>query len=243
MPMHEDRLEPLRRLARRLPFGMALGRWLHVRLDPELRMVERMRRRQEHGVFQQWPHTEPDRYPQLFDALAERLAGIAAPRILSFGCSSGEEVRALRQRMPSALITGMDANPRMIARARKADPHSRYLVSERPPEGETFDAVLALAVLRHGDLEAFAPKDCSAVMPFARFAEGVAMLDAAVVPGGWLAIFNAHFRFADTEAATRYETDPFRMTDHAAPEVIWGPDNRRIHGQPYGEVLFRKLRD
>ncbi len=105
--MREDRLEPLRRIARRLPFGMALGRWLHVRLDPELRMVERMRRRQQHGVFQQWPHTEPDRYPQLFDALAERLAGIAAPRILSFGCSSGEEVRALRQRIPAARITGV----------------------------------------------------------------------------------------------------------------------------------------
>ncbi len=80
-------------------------------------------------------------------------------------------------------------------------------------------------------------------MPFTRFAGGVAMLDAALAPGGWLAIFNAHFRFADTETAARYETDTFRMTDHAAPEVIWSPDNRRIQGWPYGEVLFRKVLD
>ncbi len=241
--MLSDRLEPFRRIARHLPYAMALGRRLHVLLDPELRTVARLKRRQGQGVFQHWPHTEVDRYPQLFDALAERLSGIEAPRILSFGCSSGEEVRALRQRLPQARITGVDTNPRAIARARKADADGRYLLAELPPAGEQFDAVLALAVLRHGDLEAFAPEDCSAVMPFARFAEGVAMLEAALAPGGWLAIFNAHFRFADTDTAARYDVDPLRLTDHVAPDVIWGPDNRRLHRQPYGEVLFRKLRD
>ena len=32
------------------------------------------------------------------------------------------------------------------------------------------------------------------------------------------------------------------MTDaNTPPDVIWGADNRRIHGQPYAKVLFRKL--
>lgn len=68
----------------------------------------------------------------------------------------------------------------------------------------------------------------------------VALLDAALEPGGWLAVFNAHFRMADTPTAAAYEADPFRMTDHAAPDVIWGADNRRINHAPYGDVLFRK---
>ena len=41
------------------------------------------------------------------DALAERLAGLPEPRILSFGCSSEVEVRALRSRLPQARITGI----------------------------------------------------------------------------------------------------------------------------------------
>lgn len=238
--MLQDRFEPLRRIARRLPGGMALGRRLRAWFDADLREVNRMRR--VAGVLQPWPHTEPDRYPQLFDALAARLAHLPAPRILSFGCSRGEEVRALRARMPGARITGLDANPAAIGDASKADSHplSRYVHATEPLPGERYDAILALAVLRHGDLEAFTPEDCSSILPFARFAEAVAQLDAALEPGGWLAVFNAHFRMADTPTAAAYEVDSFRMADHAAPDVIWGADNRRIHGASYGEVLFRK---
>ena len=240
--MAPSRLEPLRRIARRLPFGMALGRWLHVMFDPELRHVHRLRRKAGAKLLQPWPHTEPDRYPQLFDALANRLAHLPAPRILSFGCSRGEEVRALRQRMPQARITGIDINPRALKAARAADKHpcSRYVLGHAPDLSDRYDAVLAMAVLRHGDLEAFVPEDCSAVMPFARFAQAAAMLDGVLEPGGWLAIYNAHFRFGDTALAANYETDAFRITDRAAPDVIWGADNQRIHDQPYEDVLFHK---
>ena len=106
--MLSDRLEPFRRIARHLPYAMALGRRLHVLLDPELRTVARLKRRQGQGVFQHWPHTEVDRYPQLFDALAERLSGIEAPRILSFGCSTGEEVLTLKAHFPGAEVFGCD---------------------------------------------------------------------------------------------------------------------------------------
>ena len=240
--MDADRLEPLRRLARRVPFGMALGRRLHVLLDPELREVHRLRRQQGDELLQPWPHTEPDRYPLLFDALAERLAHLPEPRVLSFGCSSGEEVRALRARMPAARITGIDINPRAIAAACKADPdpRSRYFLGHAPDSAERYDAILALAVLRHGDLEAFAPEDCSAVMPFTRFEQAVAVLDRVLEPGGWLAIYNAHFRFTDAALAVGYETAPFRMADQPDPDLLWGTDNRRIHGAPYAPVLFRK---
>lgn len=237
-----DRLEPLRRIARAVPGGMAAGRWLHRQLGPELRALTRLQRAHADLVFQPYGTTSDDRYPQLFDALAERLAHLPSPRILSFGCSTGEEVRALRARVPAARIIGIDLNPRSLAIARKKDgnPLSLYRLAGAPVTNDRFDAVLAMAVFRHGELEAGQPDDCSAVMPFVRFAEGVALLDACVEPGGWLALHNSHFRFTDTPTAAKYVCDHLRMTDHRPRELLYGPDNRRLSGVTDDKVLFRK---
>lgn len=237
-PPHE-RLEPLRRIARTLPGGMALGRWLRQLANPDLRAIAAVQRSHADRLFQPFPETQEDRYPELFDALAERLSAIAEPRILSFGCSSGAEVRALRRRIPQARITGIDANPRMIAKARKADPVSRYILADSVDPVERFDVILAMAVFRHGELEALRPDTCTATLPFTRFAEGVAMLDACLEPGGWLAIWNAHYRFGDTDVAAGYAADGLRMQG-GGQELFYGADDRRIDGQCYDEVLFRK---
>ena len=62
----------------------------------------------------------PERYPELFD-LAASIAPDAG-RLLSFGCSSGEELEALRRRFPKAEIVGAEINPRLrkLAAARMA---------------------------------------------------------------------------------------------------------------------------
>lgn len=236
-----DRLEAIRRLARRIPGGMEAGRWLHRLIDPELRSIYRTRREHAGELYQVSPFTAENRYPELFDALAARLAGIAEPRILSFGCSNGAEVRALRSRLPQAWITGVDANRMNIALARKADRHPRSLYIHATviaPEPQ-FDAVLAMAVFRRGTLEREQPNSCEAELPFTRFEEGVAMWDACLKPRGWLAIWNAQFRFADTQLASHYSIDPFRLS--VEPQtLLYGPDNRRLSDASYSEILFRK---
>lgn len=229
-------------VARAIPGGMALGRLLHRLVDPELRAIHRLRTRRDIALFQPYPTTWDDRYGDLFDALAERLSPLHCPRILSFGCASGEEVRALRRRMPDARIIGMDVNRAVLARARRADPsHARdYICADRPPEGQTFDAILALALFRHGALEEQRPDSCADILPFAHVAQGIARLDAALVPGGWLAIANAHFRFCDMAEATAYEEDDFQLFGHPPQALLYGPDDRRLCAEPYEPVLFRK---
>lgn len=241
---HRDRLEPLRTAARLVPGGMALGRWLRRLADPELREIERLRRAEAGRLFQPFPDTFEDRYPALFDALAERLGHLASPRLLSFGCSSGAEVRALRRRLPQARITGIDLNRRALARARSLDgsPLSTYRRAAAPAPDERFDAVLAMAVFRRGELEALRPPCCAAVLPFARFADGIAALDRMLEPGGWLAIGNAHFRFVDTPAAAGYEAEPLHTTDAPPQTLLYGPDDRRLNGVDEPDLLFRKRR-
>ena len=231
-----------RRFAGRIPGAMPLGRLVRRLLDPGLREIDRLRRQEATRILQPFPDTFEERYPQLFDALAERLRHVPEPRILSFGCSSGAEVRSLRRRLPQARIVGLDLNRRMIAQARAADPDPRsdYRLADAPLPGEAFDAVLAMAVLRHGVLEADRPASCAAVLPFARFAETIARLDRHVAPGGWLALYHAHFRFRDTPVAPHYAADPLRMSDHAPQTLLYGPDDRLLVGAVEPAVLFRK---
>ena len=226
----------------RIPGAIPLARLLRRWIDPDLRMVHALRRSQRDHLFQPFTTTSENRYPQLFTALAERLAHLPQPRILSFGCSSGEEVRALRRYLPHALITGIDINPRVLELARQADNHplSRYVLADRPDPSERYDAVLAMAVFRHGDLEAERPESCAAILPFARFAEGIARLDAVLEPGGWLALWNAHFRFIDTPVADGYLIDPFRMSQRADHGPLYGPDDSKIAEPGQGDALFRK---
>lgn len=242
----EPPIAPLRRIASAIPGGMAVGRAVRRLIDPELRAIERLRRQGE-TTYQPFPTTEENRYPQVFAALVDRLAGIPVPRILSFGCSDGSEVRSLRRWLPRAELVGIDVNPHALAKARRAlrrhpDPLIRF--EEAPssahhPEG-SFDAILAMAVFRHGELEAQAPESCAGVLPFTRFAGGIADLDLRLRPGGTLALWNAHYRFCDTPTAAGYVAASLPASRAEPMVLFYGPDDRRIDGATYDEILFRK---
>ena len=81
--------------------------------------MHRLRLQRVDELLQPWPVTAPDRHPALFALAAERLAGTAEPRILSFGCSTGEEPITLARYLPQARIDGLDINPRNVAEARR----------------------------------------------------------------------------------------------------------------------------
>jgi SAM-dependent methyltransferase len=233
-------LDRLRLIARAIPGAIALGRWARRMTDPELRTIDRLIRTRHGQLFQPFPDTAEERYPALFDALAERLADLPSPRILSFGCSSGEEVRALRRRLSQARITGVDLNPRALAKARRADSNPLSHYCSAIDLADRFDAILALAVFRHGALEADRPEDCSAILPFAQVEQGIAALDACLMPGGWLAIHNSHFRFNDTSAAIHFDAAQIDLPEVWPTPVLYGSDNIRIAEAQLLPVLYQK---
>src|SRR6202041_1232264 len=53
------------------------------------------------GRFQPYRYTLPDRYPWLFRFAAAALEGREERKLLSFGCSRGDEVLALRRYFPN----------------------------------------------------------------------------------------------------------------------------------------------
>ena len=202
------------------------------------------------GVFQMSGATGQNRYPEIFRFVGDSLGHRADLRLLSFGCSTGEEVFTLRGYFPRAVIDGIDINPYRIRAARRrlrhagGDPRLNFLVTASPERlpAASYDAVFCLAVLREGSLNCEPPPPrCDDWIRFADFERVIGDLARTVRPGGLLAIAHSNFRFADTAAASGFETVMGLGADIPDPQTpIYGRDNRLLAGIGYADALFRK---
>jgi SAM-dependent methyltransferase len=211
--------------------------------------VYRKFRRPVPGEFQPYYHTLPDRYPWLFGFAAGRVGSRQDLRLLSFGCSRGDEVFSLRRYFPAAAIKGIDINPRNIARC-KLRAHAQGAVNvafklSATTQGEPtayYDAIFCLAVLCNGDLTTSGALRCDPGLDFDRFDRMVGDFARCLKPGGLLLLHTTNFRFCDTAVAPDfemvYEADP----RHLALDVLFDRDNRLMVGerQRYRAVAFQK---
>lgn len=188
-------------------------------------------------VHQTTPYTREERYPRIFD-LAANLAPNAR-RILSFGCSTGEELVSLRRRFPTAQIVGAEVNPRSrrIAARRVSDDPNCRVVNPRAIDG-SFDVIFALAVFQR-EPHKFAQigvENLSLHYPHERFDRAVRTLADALRTGGIFCIANAHYRIEDSSAGPQLEevAESPRMT-----RSLFGPDGRRL-GRAVAHCVFRK---
>jgi SAM-dependent methyltransferase len=201
------------------------------------RSVVWTRLRHQASLHQSATTTFDDRYPELFAALAARLSPDAT--ILSFGCSTGEELLSLRRMMPTARLTGVEINPRARRIARRltaADP--LIDVVSTLPSGP-FDAVLALAVLQREPMRMIAEQvaDLGRLYPFARFDDGVVALVDRLACGGFLLVFHAHYRVEDSSVADVLRpVGRFPLLDGP----LFDRDSRRYDPTPPAAALFVK---
>jgi SAM-dependent methyltransferase len=239
----------LLRIAQPIPLLLPIWRALRDWLSPHHRALRQIAANQSDLLLQPSNLSRQDRYPGIFAALARQLEGVTEPRILSFGCATGDEVFTLQKLFPAARITGIDINPRNIAMAQSRLAHMGAIEGIRfvcagsavDEADESFDAVLALAVLRHGDLQAQRPDSCAAILPFDQVERAVAGLARCARPGGFLAIWNCHFRFCDMASAATFETVWSDPQGARANSPLYGVDNRRLAEPGYAAALFRKI--
>jgi SAM-dependent methyltransferase len=193
-----------------------------------------------HGreLHQTAPYTWLHRYPALFGLAAQLRPD--ARRILSFGCSTGEELVSLRARFPDAEIVGAEINARSraIARRRLAGDSRATVIAPESITG-SFDLVFALSVLQrdpHGLKNEMAAEHLAARYPFARFDAGVRSLVARLRPGGFLIVANSLYRVEDSSAAV--ELEPVAKSP-AMNRVLLTPDGHRLAA--VARTVFRKL--
>ena len=154
-------------------------------------------------VHQTSSFTADDRYPELF-----RLVRSLAPdarRLLSFGCSTGEEILSLRKLFPEAAIVGADINARsrkMAARLLGAD-DCVAIVRPENIQGK-FDVILALSVFQRRPHEVMESglMNIHRLYPFDRFDEEISRLVDRTIDGGILCVVNAQYRVEDCAAAS-----------------------------------------
>lgn len=198
--------------------------------------------------FQPYSHTLPDRYPWLFKAVQGALSDAADVRLLSFGCSRGDEVFSLRKYFPTAAIRGIDANPNNIAictsRVKAAALEGASFKVGSSTESEpaaSYDAIFCLAVLCHGELTNMRARRCDPLIRFADFESQVAGFSRCLKPGGLLLLHTTNFRFCDTEIYTRFVPWLAATDEQLAPDLIFDRDNNLMPGVRYHAVGFRKV--
>jgi hypothetical protein len=191
-------------------------------------------------VHQTTPFTCADRYPELFDAVAGLVP--RAKRILSFGCSTGEELLAIRRRFPQAEIVGAEINARSRRLARKLTASDPRISVIAPNELRgRFDAIFALAVFQREPhkVEELEIDNLSPLYPFERFNAGVMALVERLKAGGFLCVTNSHYRVEDSSAAAMLK--PVSSSPPSAG-VSFGHDGRRTPARA-ARTIFRKVGD
>jgi SAM-dependent methyltransferase len=197
------------------------------------------------ALLQPWPFTRADRHPEFFMFIQRCFAEVARPRLLSFGCSTGEEVFALAEMLPHADVEGIDINPACVAKARRKagkDMRSRvafYCGDTIPDVAESYDAIFCLSVLRHARLDDERPVHCTEVMSFTRFERVVRDADFALKPGGFLIIWGSNFRFSDTPYMASYDLVP---VPQKKPErgAFYGRDDQLLAIDQTDQWVFQK---
>ena len=164
-------------------------------------------------VVQTEKNTAYDRYPIVFRQSAEavRRECPTGARILSFGCSRGDEAMTLAERYfvdPQDRILGVDVAPEMVASARKANRVPERVSFELGDAGllrrsGPFDAVFAMSVLCVWPKSKNAD-DISGLFSFETFSALLEELDACVRMGGVMVVFNANYRFDDATVSRKY---------------------------------------
>lgn len=135
------------------------------------------------------------RYWHPFTVLRRYLAQSGDLNILSFGCSTGEELLTLRALFPTAKLTGCDVDPEALLAARALLGDEADVVpsneAELTPRGP-YDVIVCNSVLMRSTRPVGGRK--LGLQP-QLWIDTVALLDGLLKPGGIFQIINSNFPF------------------------------------------------
>jgi cyclopropane fatty-acyl-phospholipid synthase-like methyltransferase len=213
--------------------------------DQESRRLLKMLLRPDRTTHQTTPMTALDRYPETFTAVRDLLICVPEPRILSFGCSTGEEVLTLRRYLPGATIVGAEINKSCLEACRRLEvdgaTHFVESTAQDIQQHGPYDAIFAMSVLQRLPhlVERKRIHNLSRLYPFAQFERQVVAFDQWLNKRGILVIQNTQYRFQDTTVAAGYRACGYDRTP--PPTLRWF--DRRGHllkGHIYPDIIFQK---
>jgi SAM-dependent methyltransferase len=177
-------------------------------------------------------YSRDDRYPTLFEYCRQSLAGCAAARILSFGCSTGEEVFTLARYLPRAEIVGVDINPWCLKQCMRKNLsgqlHFLHSLSPEFADESGFDAIFCMAVFQRSEHRSNDALPGDTGFTFQRFEAEIAMLDRKLKTGGLFFLDECDFSFEQTGAAARYRSAEFEGNCALRQRPLFDRENRLV---------------
>ena len=155
--------------------------------------------------------TSYNRYPNIFKYLSNIFNQNAD--ILSYGCSSGEEVSTLNDLyFKNSNIFGFDTDITVIKKAEKRtdnikDNKNIIRISNSIQDIE-FDIVFVMSVLCKWP-QTKNVEDCNNYYRFSDFQDELNKIDSLVKVGGYLVLYNTNYLFSDTVIYNKYEPVEF----------------------------------
>lgn len=181
---------------------------------------------------QQVTFTTQNRYPLVFQACADYLATVANPRILSFGCSTGEELISIGAYIPGAQIMGIDINHWCLRQCQKRNKNPRFSFHHRFSKefeiSSGFDAIFCMAVFQRTENRTNSDNSLAQGFLFEQFEAEVAYLDKKLKNGGLFIIDQADFSFTDTVCAKNYDPIPFEKNLLERHRPLFDRNNQKV---------------
>ncbi|MPM34548.1 hypothetical protein SDC9_81134 [bioreactor metagenome] len=184
---------------------------ISVCVDPGFRSILMLRVLHSKNVHQTTSLTAMNRYPKIFSACHDYFDGKQALKILSYGCSTGEEVLTLRQYFPNAHIIGAEINKHSLSICRKlpVDENTTFIYSTRSEiqKHGPFDAIFCMAVLQRNPhlIAAKGIRNLKEIYPFEKFEQQIIELDELIKPQGLLVVHFTQYSLWDTSVAPKYQ--------------------------------------
>jgi hypothetical protein len=139
------------------------------------------------------------RYKNIYHSIYRYNLIPQSPRVLVFGCSSGQELKTIRAVWPSAKISGCDIDTAILEKAQQMAPYAELFLStdENLHKSGTFDLVCCNSVLCRHPLPS--ADQIPSELPLTDVSQILAKLLLRIKIGGYLMAYNMNYLMSDCE--------------------------------------------
>jgi hypothetical protein len=226
----------------------AVRKCVRLCIDAEFRSIVLLKILNSAAVHQDTALTCMNRYPGIFSACRNYFNGREDLKILSYGCSTGEEVLTLRQYFPTAFITGAEINKRSLAMCgrRAVDERIAFVYSDFDTIRRygPFDAIFCMAVLQRNPhaIKEEGVSSLKKIYPFEKFDRQVGELDLLLKKQGLLVVHYSQYSFGDAGVAAKYEAlESGVQDDYILPR--FDRNSELVENPAPGKSIYVKIRD
>lgn len=179
-----------------------------------------------------------NRYPEIFKIVSD-LNNIDS-NVLSFGCSSGEEIETLKNVYNFNNVYGVDIHKESINICRNKFGNDFIFDYDIDflDDNKKFDIIFAMSVLcKWEDTELI--NDSTNVYPFYMFDNAISILDKKLNNNGLLIIYNANYMFKDSSVYDNYIPLEYDLIKDSGFVHKFDKNNNKISND-YNHVIFKK---